>query len=214
MPRKTAIFPSPRPAALAAALLAATLLAGCQTSRELMHQLSGPSPTAKTAPPPSPASEDLALVGRSLDATAAGRAGMLDAAQSAYQSQSGPRQTLQYALLLATTDPPSSDLSQAQSLLTGLLADGHPALNPDEQNLARLELVLITRQLTLETENRTLHATGAQKLVDLEHQLRSAAQQNVSLRRQLGEARAKLAAITNIEKSLNEGKLGNGTTPP
>lgn len=214
MPRKTPMFPSPRPAALAAALLAAALLAGCQTSRELMHRLSGPTPAAQAPSPPSAAGEDLALVGRALDATAAGRAGMLDAAHTAYQSQSGPREALQYALLLATTDPPSSDLTQAQSLLTGLLADAPPALKPDERNLARLELVLITRQLTLETENRTLHATGAQKLVDLEHQLRSAAQQNVSLRRQLGEARAKLAAITNIEKSLNEGKLGNGTTPP
>ncbi len=214
MPRKTPIFPCPRQAAVAAALLAAALLSGCQTSRELMHQFSGPSHTAQVAPPPSAAGQDLALVGRALDASAAGRAGMLDAAQSAYQGRSGPRETLQYALLLATSDPPSSDLKQAQTLLTGLLADGHPALKPDEQTLARLELVLITRQLTLETENRTLHVIGAQKLADLEHQLRSAAQQNVSLRRQLGEARAKLAAITNIEKSLNEGKLGNGTTPP
>ncbi len=215
MPRKTPMFPCPRQAAVAAALLGAVLLSGCQTSRELMHQFSsGPTHTAQAAPPPSAAGEDLALVGRALDASAAGRAGMLDAAQSAYQGRPGPRDTLRYALLLATTDPPSSDLRQAQTLLTGLLASGPPALKPDEQTLARLELVLITRQLTLETENRTLHATGAQRLADLEHQLRSAAQQNVSLRRQLGEARAKLAAITNIEKSLNEGKLGNGTTPP
>ena len=212
MPLKT-MLRSTQTALIAAAVLATVTIGGCQTSRDLMHRFSSPAQPAQPVRPVVGANVDLALVGKALDATPADRATLLDTAQRTYQGNAGPRQALQLALLLATTDPPSSDLQQAQTLLTGLLADAHPAITPEEQSLARLELVLITRQLTLRTENRTLRATGAQKLADLDHQLRSAAQQNVSLRRQLGEARAKLAAITNIEKSLNEGKLGNGTPP-
>lgn len=211
MPRKSPII---RPAARAAAVaLAAVMLAGCQTSRELMGQLAPPARQVQAQQPATYAEADLALVGQALDAPPAGRADLLSTAEKAYQAGEGPRQTLRYALLLAASDPPTSDLEQAQTLLAGLLADPHPSLEPPEQTLARLELVLITRQLTLRTENRTLRSTGAQKLADLDHQLHSAAQQNLSLKRQLDEARAKLAAITNIEKSMNEGKLGNEGPP-
>lgn len=214
MPLKTTKFHPAARAAVAAALVAAVTLAGCQTSRDFMRRFS--SPPAQPAPPKKPssgASADLSLLGKALDASPANRATLLTTAQMAYQAHPGARQTLQLALLLAAADPPVSDLQKAQALLQGLLADAHPDLEPDEQNLARLELVLIRRQLTLQTENRTLRSTNASQLSDLNRQLRSAVQQNVSLKRQLGEARAKLAAITNIEKSMNEGKLGNGTPP-
>lgn len=230
--------PAARPAVAAALLAAATLavltVSGCQTTGTLMHPFAHPAQPVPAKEPQSGVSTDLTLLGTALDATPADRAHLRASAEAAYQAHSGARETLRLALLLATSnispanpraaagsddtvadedDAPTSDLTRAQKLLTNLLSDSKPALDPDEQTLARLELVLITRQLTLQTENRTLRSTGAQQLADFNHRLRSAAQETVSLRRQLGEARAKLAAITNIEKSLNEGKLGNGATP-
>ena len=214
MPREIPMTRPPRSAAaLGAALLGALALAGCQTSRNLVRQLSVPAPTTQPPPRASGAHEDLALVGRALDAPAAGQAGLLAAAEQAYRLSPGPRQTLRLALLLSATPDPGANLERAQGLLQGLLSDPHPPLESGERNLARLALVLITRQLTLHTEIRTLRQTGAQQASDFEHRLRSAAQHNASLRAQLDEARAKLAAITNIEKSMNEGKLGTEGPP-
>ena len=214
MPREIPMIRPLRPvAALIAALLLVAALPGCQTSRNLVRQLTVPATPAQPPPSASGAHEDLALVGHALDAPAAGQAGLLAAAEQAYRITPGPRQTLRLALLLSATPDPGTNLQRAQGLLQGLLSDPQPPLPGGERNLARLALVLITRQLTLHTEMRTLRQTGAQQVADLQHRLRSAAQHNASLRTQLDEARAKLAAITNIEKSMNEGKLGTEGPP-
>ena len=214
MQRKTAKIPL---AALAAVLatFALAALAGCQTSRRLIDRLSQhPQPAQKAPAHADPVKGDLELLRHWLNSEPAGRASLLESVERAHQAMGGDRQTLQLALLLAEPGDGTypGDLPRAQSLLQHLLTDPDATLSPGEQTLARLELVTITRQLTLQTENRTLKTTGAQQLADLQHELHSATQQNVSLKRQLGQARAKLAAIANIEKSL-EGKLGNEAPP-
>ena len=206
-----------RPASLAAALAALSLaaLAGCQTSRELINPFTAKATPALRKPAsPHPLRDDLILLRRWLDAPPAGQTGLLAAAEQAYQGNPGDRQTLRLALLLGQPGggTPAADLPRAQTLLERLLSDPDSSLSPGEQTLARFELVLITRQLTLRTENRTLQATGAQRLANLQHRLLSTEQLNVTLQRQLGEARAKLIAIANIEKSL-EGKLGTEAPP-
>ena len=85
-------------------------------------------------------------------------------------------------------------------------------LLPGERALALLELSQIDDHLTLEAENRRLQA----EVVRTDHALVGAARQrlqtemdeNARLRKELEEARAKLAAIANIERSLNERKPG------
>ncbi len=206
-----------RPATLAAALavLGLAALAGCQTSRELVNPFAQHVPQAVLKPAIShPLRGDLILLRRWLDAPPAGQTGLLAAVEQAYQGNPGDRQTLRLALLLGEPGggTPAADLPRAQTLLQRLLSDPDSTLSPGEQTLARFELVLITRQLTLRTENRTLQDTGAQRLADLKRRLLSTEQLNVTLQRQLGEARAKLIAIANIEKSL-EGKLGTEAPP-
>lgn len=206
-----------RPASLAATLAALSLLglAGCQTSRDLVNPFTQHAPPALVKPAIShPLRADLILLRRWLDATPAGQTGLLAAAEQAYRNNPGDRQTLRLALLLGEPGggTPAADLPRAQTLLQRLLSDPDSSLSPGEQTLARFGLVLITRQLTLRTENRTLQATGAQRLDDLKRRLLSTEQLNVTLQRQLGEARAKLIAIANIEKSL-EGKLGTEAPP-
>ena len=196
-------------------MLALAALAGCQTSRNLIDQLSQqPQQAQQTPARADPLKGDLELLRHWLDAAPAERVSLLDSAEQANQATPGDRQTLRLALLLAEPGDGSypSNLARAQSLLQHLLADPDTTLSAAEQTLARFQLVMITRQLTLQTENRTLQDTGAQQLADLNHKLRSTTQLNVSLKRQLGEARAKLAAIANIEKSL-EGKLGTEAPP-
>ena len=204
----------PAPLTVALAALALATLAACQTSRNLMGQLTQHTPAALKKPAPHPLNDDLVLLRRWLDASPAGQAELLDAAEQDYRADSGDRQTLRLALLLGEPGggTPPADLPRAQSLLQGLLADPDSTLSPGEQTLARFELVLITRQLTLQTENSTLRTTGTQRLADLNRRLRTTTQLNVSLARQLGEAKAKLAAIANIEKSL-EGRLGTEARP-
>jgi hypothetical protein len=79
-----------------------------------------------------------------------------------------------------------------------------------ERALAAVELSQIDDHLTLETENRTLQAEAArldrERMVSANHRLQTELEENARLRRELEEARAKLDAIANIERSVNERK--------
>ncbi len=74
----------------------------------------------------------------------------------------------------------------------------------------RVELSQIDDHLTLETENRTLQAEAAradrERMASANHRLQTELEENARLRRELEEARAKLDAIANIERSVNERK--------
>ena len=93
--------------------------------------------------------------------------------------------------------------------------DPQSSLLPGERTLAALQLKQIGDYLTLETENRTLETDAARagELAPLKHRLDGAAGENAKLKKELQEAQAKLAAIANIEKSLNERKPGNEARP-
>ncbi len=87
-----------------------------------------------------------------------------------------------------------------------------------ERALAFLELQQIDDHLTLEAENRRLQGDAVR--VDREHQgtanrnLQVETDENARLRKELDEARAKLDAIANIERSLNERKPNNEGSQP
>jgi hypothetical protein len=210
--------PSIRRVALTALALTTLALGACANSPLLMPFPGGHPHPVKTQPPvpaPSPGqlNEDLTALHQWFEAPADAQSAQLEAAEADYQRTQAPREKLRLALLLAVPGTPSTDLPRAQQLLKGLTQDPSPDLLPAERTLAQLALSLVAHQLTQSAESRTLQTGTAAKVAKLQAQLDAVTDQDVALRRQLEQARAKLAAIANIEKSLNEGKLGTPGPP-
>ena len=196
----------------AGALLVALAAAGC-TAIPGQH-----------APPPPPAvnpattasmllGEYLQLLQRLIQGQPAEQAEIVANAQHDYDTAPTPSHQLKLALILGTQWHPAADLPKAQGLLREVTANPEMLL-PAERALAFLQLSQIDDHLTLETENRRLQAEAVradrERMASANHRLQSEMEENTRLRRELDEARAKLDAIANIERSLNERKPGTG----
>ena len=189
--------------------LAATLVGGCATNPFAGRPAPAPAPAIdRSALAAAALNRDFALLEQLLASNPVEQQEMVDAANAAYSATPTPTRKLRLALLLGTPGHPGSDLPFARQLLNELLVDPHPQLLPAERTLVRLEVQQIGDYLTLKAENRTLRAQAdrASDLALENRRLEAAADENARLRRALQEARAKLAAIANIEKSLNERK--------
>ncbi|MDE2264221.1 MAG: hypothetical protein KGL45_16985 [Gammaproteobacteria bacterium] len=201
------------PAALA--LSAALLTAGCSTA--FFTQKPPPVKPAidNKAASSQALADDFALLDKLIAAAPDQQMQMVGAAEQEFQATPTPSQKLRLALILGIPDQAASDLPRAQELLEELSSDPQPSLLPGERHLVALQLKQIGDYLTLEAENRTLQADAsrADQLAALKRRLDGAAGENVKLKKQLDEAKAKLAAIANIEKSLNERKPGNEGRP-
>lgn len=118
---------------------------------------------------------------------------------------------LNYALALATPGHPSSDPEAAQKLLSELLAGGSSLL-PEERILALHHLKQVEQRLILDAEARELRdqLTAARRARDAQNsrQVESLRAENERLQTELAEAREKLDAITNIERSIRERENG------
>jgi hypothetical protein len=118
---------------------------------------------------------------------------------------------LNLALALATPGHPSSDAAAAQTLLSELLASGS-ALLPEERILAMDHLKQVEQRLILDAEARELRdqLTAARSARNAQNtrQVESLQAENERLRAELAEAREKLDAITNIERSIRERENG------
>ena len=131
----------------------------------------------------------------------------------AAQADAAPTTTnrLMMALALATPTHPSSNAAEAQRLLSDLLARGE-ALLPEEQVLALIHLKDVEQRLILDAEAERLQRAAAaattQRNDRSAQQLQAALDENRQLRAALDEARAKLDAITNIERSIRERENG------
>lgn len=198
----------------AAALLVLLTAAGCTGG------FTGAGRPAAPAPVVSPAATTstllagyLELLQKLVTGPPAEQAEIVTQAQHDYDTAPTPSHELKLALILGTPAHPATNLPKAQGLLRELMANPEMLL-PGERALAFLELSQIDDHLTLEAENRRLQA----EVVRTDHALVAAARQrlqtemdeNARLRKELDEARAKLAAIANIERSLNERKPGPG----
>jgi hypothetical protein len=121
---------------------------------------------------------------------------------------------LRLALALATPMHPGTNTAEAQRLLSELLASGD-ALLPEEQVLALIHLKDVEERLILDAEATRLQqaaaAAAAQRNDRSAQQLNAALEENRQLKLALDEARAKLDAITNIERSIRERE--NDTDP-
>jgi hypothetical protein len=123
---------------------------------------------------------------------------------------------LRYALALATPGHSGADAVAAQRQLSQLLARPETLL-PVERWLALIELREVEQQLILQAEAKRLRDDAARdshgdgdKLAASNRRLAAETDENARLRKALDEARAKLEAVTHIERTINE----RGSTVP
>jgi hypothetical protein len=121
---------------------------------------------------------------------------------------------LMLALALATPTHPSSDEAKAQALLSELLAAGDTLL-PEERTLALIHLKDVEARLILDAEagrlQRAAAAATAERNDRTTQQLHAALEENRQLKLALDDVRARLDAITNIERSIRERENGPNT---
>ena len=114
---------------------------------------------------------------------------------------------LMLALALATPTHPASDEARAQVLLGELLA-ASDALLPEERTLALIHLKDVEQRLILNAEanrlQRAAAAATAERNDRTSQQLAAALEENRQLKAALDDVRARLDAITNIERSIRE----------
>jgi hypothetical protein len=190
------------------ALCALAVLAGCTTMSS--ERPPPPEPVVNPAVAGSTVLGDyLQLLQRLVQAPPADQAEILTSTQHDFDSAPTPSHQLKLALVLATKGHPGTDQPRAQQLLRQLMANPETLL-PGERALAFLELSQIDDHLTLEAENRRLQADAVradrERMASANHRLQTELDENARLRRELEEARAKLDAIANIERSVNERK--------
>lgn len=199
-----------------ASLAGALLLSGCSTDFFTQKPPPLPAPVVdQKAVAAEELADDLAVIYKLVTAPPDQQMQIVGSAEEDFHTTPTPAKKLRLALILGTPDQAGADLPRAQQMLQELSAEPDSSLAPVEKSLVALQLKQIGDYLTLEAENRTLQADAARadQLAGLKHRLDGAAGENAKLKKQLDEARAKLAAIANIEKSLNERKPGNEGRP-
>lgn len=198
----------------AALLLLTVVVAACSFSRGSDYRPAG----AGNATTAAPAEGGAAALGVYLDALrdllegdTVVQADVFRTIATAADSAPTTTNRLRLALALATPTHAASDAVEAQRLLNELLASGS-ALLPEEHTLALIHLKDVEQRLILDAEaerlQRAATAAAAQRNDRNAQQLQAALEENRQLRAALDEARAKLDAITNIERSIRERENG------
>jgi len=197
-----------------ATLLGASLLLGACTGGFMGGQRppAPPPVVSPTATSSTVLNEHLLLLQKLVQGPPAEQAEIVASAQREYDMAPTPSHTLKLALILGTPGHPATSLTRAQGLLRELMANPETLL-PGERALAFLTLSQIDDHLTLEAENLRLQAEAVradrEHVASANHRLQTELDENARLRKELDEARAKLDAIANIERSLNERKPGS-----
>ena len=193
---------------IAACALAVIWISGCGV-------LGTPKPPAPAVPVgPNP---DLGAVAPLLEMMSnlpqgdpARQAEVFQQAKDAAELQPTTSNKLRYALALATPGYSGADPVAAQRQLAELLARPETLL-PVERLLALVELKEVEQRLILQAENKRMRDDASHednetrdKLQAINRRLAAESDENVKLRKALDEARAKLEAITHIERSIND----------
>jgi hypothetical protein len=196
--------------ALATAFLAS--LAGCETgvlSRAPARPVEPAPVIDRTAASAALVTTYLESLQRLVQSAPAEQAETVAAAQREYDLAPTPSHQLRLALILATPGHSGTDLPRAQRLLRELMA-APVALLPAERALAFLEQQQVDAQLSLAAENKRLQTNVVRNDRDRNaaqsKRLQAEIDENARLKKELEEAQAKLDAISDIEKSLNERK--------
>jgi hypothetical protein len=203
-----------QPRSLVALICCALALAACETGRlgrpgeDTTH-----TPTIdRTVAAAGALASYLEVLQRLIESGPAEQAEIVVAAQREFELAPTPSHQLRYALALAAPGHAGSEPVKAQKLLRELLAMPETML-PAERALAMLELLKVDQQLLLAAENRRLQNDQARvdrdRLTATNRRLQAEIEENARLRKALDEAQAKLDAIANIERSINERNNGN-----
>jgi len=203
---------------LAAGLLLGMLVCACANDSVRDRDVHPPPPPVdRNATSAAALNDDLQLLQRLAQGAPAEQAEIVAAAQRDYETAPTPSRQLRFALVLADPGHPATDLPRAQRLLRELMANPEMLLS-GERALAFLELQQIDDHLTLEAENRRLQGDAVradrERQSTVNRRLQLETDENARLRKELEEARAKLDAIANIERSLNERKPSNEGPQP
>jgi hypothetical protein len=204
---------------LAVGALAAGLLCACQMPGFIKTSRSPPPPVADgVALELNPVMAALELISELPQRDPAGQAELFQAAKDAAELSPTTSNKLKYALALATPGHGGADPVAAQRQLSELLAAPENLL-PIERYLAQSQLRQVERQLVLDAENSRLRdelpRESRDKLASINHRLAAETDENAKLRKELDEARAKLEAITHIERSINDrGSSGTASAKP
>jgi hypothetical protein len=199
-------------------LVTTLLFSGCASDLfQHDHPTQNPAPVVNRAAATSTVlADDLQLLQTLVQGTPSDQAEIVATAQRDYETAPTPSRQLRFALILATPGHPGTDLPRAQRLLRELMANPE-MLMVSERSLAFLQLQQIDDHLTLEGENRRLQSDAVradrERLANVNHRLQLETDENARLHKELDEARAKLDAIANIERSLNERKPSNEGRP-
>jgi hypothetical protein len=186
----------------------------------------GPFARQKPAAPAEPdhASQDLSPIAPLLQMMSslpqgdpARQAELFQSAKDAAELTPTTSNKLRFALALATPGHSGSDPVAAQRQLSELLARPETLL-PIERLLALVALKEVEQRLILQAENKRMrddaqHDESRDKLLAINRRLAAESDENVRLRKALDEARAKLEAITHIERSINDRKTNGSHTP-
>ena len=192
-----------------AAALRAAVLGGCGGTLQR-----APAPVPQVAPVSANTAvlaDYLAMLQRLIAGPPTEQAEIFASAEHDYNVAPTPSHELKLALILGAPGHPATNLPRAQGLLREVMANPEMLL-PAERALAALELSQIDDHLTLEAENRRLQSEATRNdhalVANANKRLQTELDENARLRKELDAARAKLDAIANIERSLNERKPG------
>jgi hypothetical protein len=193
-------------AALAAA--ACAMLAGCNTlPRSDAHRPDQAAALERSTAAAVALASFLDLMQKLITAAPAEQAEIVAAVRREYEASPAGTRQLRYALALAMPGHASSDPVSAQRLLRELVATPE-ILQPIERALANTELAQLTREIDsgaemLRTQGELLRVER-EKTAAANRKVKSEVEENDRLRKALEEARAKLDAIANIERSMTE----------
>ena len=194
----------------AAALIGAAALAGCMT-------VPGEgTPKPDTAPRIDRAAASAAVLASHLQRLAqlvqgapAEQAEILASAKHDYDIAPTPSHELALALVLSVPGHPGFDPAHAQQLLRDVLATPE-TLMPSERALALVTLDNVDRQIDLASQNQRLQTESERNdrelVAEAGKRLQTETEENAKLRKELEDARSKLDAISNIERSLTRRK--------
>ena len=209
----------PSPSRLLAALLFAAAVSGCSTGGFGGQKAANPPDTERVPLNTGPIAPILEMMSNLPQRDPASQAETFQSVKDAAELTPTTSNRLRYALALATPGHAGADPVAAQRQLSQLLARPETLL-PAERWLALIEFREVEQQLVLQAESRRLrdealrdtHGDG-DKLAASNRRLAAEIDENARLRKALDEARAKLEAVTHVERSINDRGSSAPTNP-
>jgi len=207
----------PKGLRVAACVLAVGWISACGVNGPFARQ----KQTAPVQPDPqqdlSPVAPLLEMMSALPQGDPARQAELFQSAKDAADLTPTTSNRLRYALALATPGFSGADPVAAQRQLSELLARPETLL-PIERLLALVELKEVEQRLIQQAENtrlrdEALHDDSHDKLQAVKARLAAESDENARLRKALDEARAKLEAVTHIERSINDRGTSGSHTP-